>query len=226
MAGIVAMGIMPTMILENTGDLFSTGNTLRAEIAAAAASLIAEEGLDYANAKRKAIERIAGKKHHRLQREILPSNEEIEEAVRQYQKIFQSDSQPLRLRRLREKALALMRLLADFSPMLTGAVANGTASEHSDIHLHCFAPSAKELGIFLMNQGLDSEAASLGPQRPGGDAIEALAIQWQGELATIAVYPESEQRSSPRYEAKRKHNRLDIKSVEKLLRDNPVQEAP
>jgi hypothetical protein len=216
MAGIVAMGIMPTMIFENTGDLFSTGSTLRAEIAAAAASLIAEEGLDYANAKRKAIERIAGKKHHRLQREILPSN----------QKMFQSDSQPLRLQALREKALALMQLLADFSPMLTGAVANGTASEHSDIHLHCFAPSAKELGIFLMNQGFDSEADSLAPQRPGGDAIEALAIQWQGELATIAVYPESEQRSSPRIEAKRKHIRLDIKSVEKLLRDNPVQEAP
>ncbi len=77
------MGIMPTMIFENTSDLFSTGSTLRAEIAAAAASLIAEEGLDYANAKRKAIERIAGKKHQRLQREILPSNEEIEEAVRQ-----------------------------------------------------------------------------------------------------------------------------------------------
>jgi len=226
MAGIVAMGIMPTMIFENRSDLFSTDNTLRAEIAAAAASLIAEEGLDYANAKRKAIERIAGKKHHRLQREILPSNEEIEEAVREYQKIFQADSQPLRLRLLREKALALMRLLADFSPMLTGAVANGTASEHSDIHLHCFAPSAKELGIFLMNQGLDSEAASLTPQRPGGDAIEALAIQWQGELATIAVYPEHDQRSSPRHETKRKHNRLDIKSVEKLLRDNPVQEMP
>ncbi len=220
------MGIMPTMIFENRSDLFSTDNTLRAEIAAAAASLIAEEGLDYANAKRKAIERIAGKKHHRLQREILPSNEEIEEAVREYQKIFQADSQPLRLRLLREKALALMRLLADFSPMLTGAVANGTASEHSDIHLHCFAPSAKELGIFLMNQGLDSEAASLTPQRPGGDAIEALAIQWQGELATIAVYPEHDQRSSPRHETKRKHNRLDIKSVEKLLRDNPVQEMP
>ena len=214
------------MIFENRSDLFSTDNTLRAEIAAAAASLIAEEGLDYANAKRKAIERIAGKKHHRLQREILPSNEEIEEAVREYQKIFQADSQPLRLRLLREKALALMRLLADFSPMLTGAVANGTASEHSDIHLHCFAPSAKELGIFLMNQGLDSEAASLTPQRPGGDAIEALAIQWQGELATIAVYPEHDQRSSPRHETKRKHNRLDIKSVEKLLRDNPVQEQP
>ncbi len=214
------------MIFENRSDLFSTDNTLRAEIAAAAASLIAEEGLDYANAKRKAIERIAGKKHHRLQREILPSNEEIEEAVREYQKIFQADSQPLRLRLLREKALALMRLLADFSPMLTGAVANGTASEHSDIHLHCFAPSAKELGVFLMNQGLDSEAASLTPQRPGGDAIEALAIQWQGELATIAVYPEHDQRSSPRHETKRKHNRLDIKSVEKLLRDNPVQETP
>ena len=220
------MGIMRAMIFENTGNVFSEGNPLRAEIAAAAASLIAEEGLDYANAKRKAIERIAGKKHHRLQREILPSNEEIEEAVREYQKIFQSDSQPLRLRLLREKALALMQLLVDFSPMLTGAVANGTASEHSDIHLHCFASSAKELGIFLMNQGLNSEAASLAPQRPGGDAIEALAIQWQGELATIAVYPEHDQRSSPRAEAKRKQNRLDIKSVEKLLGDHPVQETP
>ena len=222
MPGIVAMGIMRTMRnLELDDDLLGREG-LRAEIAAAAASLIAESGLDYAHAKRKALERVAGGKGSRLARELLPSNEEIEDAVREYQRIFQSDVQPLRLHSLRKKALALMQLLSDFDPMLTGAVANGTAGEHSDIHLQCFANSAKELGIFLLNQGLDCQAAALPPTRPGGEEIEALAIQWQGELATIAVYPENERRNGPRTESKKKPSRLDIHAVENLLARSEV----
>ncbi|MBU3724393.1 MAG: hypothetical protein FGM18_02645 [Burkholderiaceae bacterium] len=192
---------------------------LRAEIAAAAASLIAEDGLDYASAKRKAFERISGGRGSRIAKSLLPSNDEIEDALRDYQQIFQSDTQPARLKVLRQKALDLMRLLKDFSPMLAGAVANGTAGQHSDIHLHCFADSAKDLGIFLLNQRLDAQAATLPATRPGGPDIEALAIQWQGELATIAVYPEVYRRNALRQDARGRPLRLDIRGLEHLLTD-------
>ncbi|MFN5448992.1 MAG: UDP-N-acetylmuramate--alanine ligase, partial [Burkholderiales bacterium] len=46
---------------------------LKAEVAAAAAYLIAEEGLDYASAKRKAYARVTGGKGHRISKEALPS---------------------------------------------------------------------------------------------------------------------------------------------------------
>jgi hypothetical protein len=192
-------------------------SSLRYEIAAAAAAMIAEDGLDYANAKRRAFERITGGKGSKIAREMLPSNEEVEEAVREHQAIFQSEEQPKRLSELRHKALALMGLLSDFSPMVTGAIANGTASEHSDIHLHCFADSAKELGIFLLNHNLRSEAGLLPNVRPEQPDVEALAIQWQGELATIAVYPELELRLGSQSHAKKKVLRLSATALKALL---------
>ena len=190
---------------------------LKAEVAAAAAYLIAEEGLDYASAKRKAYARVTGGKGHRISKEALPSNEELENAVRDYQLIFQSEHQPARCRALREKALSLMRLLADFSPMVTGAIANGTAGEHSDIHLQCFADNAKALGIFLLNQNIRSDAACLPHHRAGHPPVEALAIQWMGELAVIAVYPEVDARGALRPDAKGRLQRLDCLGLQELL---------
>lgn len=167
---------------------------LRAEIAAVAAALIAEDGLEYGAAKRKAFERITGGRGSRLVKELLPSNEQIVQALREYQSLYQSDTQPRRLLALRQKALALMHLLRDFHPMVVGAVANGTAGEHSDLHLHCTADNAKALGIFLLNQNIPNEAAPYPNVRPGQPDVEAIALQWQGELAIVAVYPEAEGR--------------------------------
>jgi hypothetical protein len=209
---IVAMGIMAAM--DRTASL---GRGLRAEIAAAAASLIAEEGLDYATAKRKAYERITGARGSRIAKESLPSNDEIEDAVREYQQIFLSDSQPARLADLRRKALALMELLADFSPAVSGAIVNGTAGDHSDIHLQCFTDNAKDLGIFMLNQNIRTEAASLPNFRPGAPDVEALVIQWQQELAVIAVHPEHDMRGALKADADGRRQRLDIAGFKRLI---------
>jgi hypothetical protein len=186
MASIVAIGIIKAMATQRPLP----------ELAHTAAALIAEEGLDYASAKRKAYERLTGGHGGRIAREMLPTNEEVEEALREYQELFQSDEQPARLLSLRKKSLALMELLEDFAPVVTGAIANGTASEFSDIHLQCFADSAKELGIFLADQRIANEVGTLAHFRSGEPDVEAIALQWQGELAVIAVYPEHEARIS------------------------------
>ena len=199
-------------------------SNLRYEIAAAAAAMIAEEGLDYSSAKRRAYERITGGKGNRIAKEALPSNEEIEQAVREHQAIFQPEEQPKRLKELRLKALGLMALLKDFSPAVTGAIANGTASEHSDIHLHCFADSAKELGIFLLNQNIASEAGLMPNARPGQPDVEALAIQWQGELATIAVYPELESRLGSQKQARLL--RLSTRALQELIDATTEDHSP
>ena len=87
---------------------------VREEIAQAAARLIAEDGLDYAGAKRKAARQLLG--DSRVANEWLPDNDLIEEELREYLTLFQSDTQPDELRRLREVALDWMRRLADFHP--------------------------------------------------------------------------------------------------------------
>ncbi len=194
---------------------------LRQELAAAAAALIAEEGLDYASAKRKAYDRATGGHGSRLAKQDLPSNEEVEDALREYQRIFQSDHQPRRLASLRQKTLALMQLLADFRPMTSGAIVNGTASDHTDIHVQCYADNAKALGFFLLDHSIESEATTIeGDARSGRgrhDSLEALVIQWQGELAIISVYPETDLRLTQKTDSRGRPLRADIALLTQLI---------
>lgn len=197
---------------------------LRQELAAAAAALIAEEGLDYASAKRKAYDRATGGHGSRLAKQDLPSNEEVEDALREYQQIFQSDHQPQRLASLRQKTLALMQLLAGFKPMASGAIVNGTASDHTDIHIQCYADNAKALGFFLLDHNIHSDAAtSDGDSRAGRgtrDLLETLIIQWQGELAIITIYPETDLRMAQKTDSRGRPLRVDIAALSQLIADS------
>ena len=83
---------------------------VREEIAIAAARMIAEDGLDYSTAKRKAARQVVGETQ--VGGEWLPDNDQIEDEIREYQSLFQSDSQPAVLRRMREVALDWMERLA------------------------------------------------------------------------------------------------------------------
>lgn len=125
------------------------------EIAAAAARLIAEEGCDYALAKRKAVRAILGEAAGA--RALLPDNALIEAELRRYLRTFAADSHPAQLAALRRLALDWMNRLAQFNPHLVGAVLNGTATEHSDVHLHLFTDSAKDVEIALLNAGIEFE---------------------------------------------------------------------
>ena len=66
-------------------------NGMRAAIAAAAARIMAEDGIDdYAMAKRKAARRLGAP-----ETESLPANEEIASALRAYQLLYQADEHQL-----------------------------------------------------------------------------------------------------------------------------------
>jgi len=124
---------------------------LRVELAAAAARLIAEEGCDYMQAKRRAAHEILGDDR----RALLPENAEVERELRRYLQLFEADSHPRLLAALRTLAAEAMQRLVDFDPHLIGAVLNGTATRHSDIHLQLFVDSAKDVEVHLMNAGID-----------------------------------------------------------------------
>ena len=83
------------------------------EIAQAAARMIVEDGLDYASARRKALQE-HGDGGRRLRN--APNNEAIEDEVRAHIAIFCADTQPVELRALRETALRWMLRLAEFRP--------------------------------------------------------------------------------------------------------------
>lgn len=121
---------------------------MRGRIAHLAARMIAVDGVrDYGLAKRKAA-RQAGAPDSRN----LPTNVEIEDALRAYQALYQADEHPEQLQQLRRLALDMMRLLEPFNPHLTGPVLSGSASRHAEIHLHLYTDDVKELEVFLLNR--------------------------------------------------------------------------
>ncbi len=121
---------------------------MRTRIAHIAARMIAEDGIsDFGLAKRKAARQVGAPDSRNL-----PTNTEIEDALRSYQQLYQADEHPERLQRLRETALATMRMLDGFEPHLTGAVLTGNAGRHADVHLQVFTDNPKELEIFLHNR--------------------------------------------------------------------------
>lgn len=148
----------------------SFGPSLRDEIAAVAARLIAEDGMDYAGAKRRAAREVARDEPIGSD---MPDNATIEEAVRTHQSLFMADTQPARLASLRRTAADAMRHLDAFSPSLVGAVLNGTAGEHSDIHLLVVDDNAKDIEIFLLNAGVDFDVAE-----GSSDGSEILTFPW------------------------------------------------
>jgi hypothetical protein len=84
----------------------------------------------------------------------LPDNDLVEAQLRRYLRTFGGAEHASLLVERRTIALSLMDYLAPYNPYLVGAVLNGTATEHSDIHLHLFTDSAKDVEIFLLNEGV------------------------------------------------------------------------
>lgn len=119
---------------------------LRQLIAQTAAQLMTEGGIrDFAMAKRKAAQR-HGVEHSRN----LPGNDEIENALFEYQRLFHSDTKAELLRQLRQTALKAMTMLESFDPVLVGPILNGSADENTPVYLHLFADTAEQVLIFLL----------------------------------------------------------------------------
>ncbi|MFA9217314.1 MAG: hypothetical protein ACEQSK_09435 [Sphingomonadaceae bacterium] len=189
---------------------------LRAEIAAAAARLVAEDGADYNMAKRKAARQILGDGQHKLS--LLPDNAQIEAEVRLYQSLFHAASQPARLFRLRTLAIDVMTGLERFHPMLTGAVLNGTAGAHDDIHLQLFADSPKDVEIFLLNKNIQIDISETPHFKgPRHDPVETVSFLWQQEGVHCALYELDDLRGAVKARADGKLARADLAAVRALL---------
>ena len=196
---------------------------VREEIAIAAARMIAEDGLDYSTAKRKAARQVVGET--RVAGEWLPDNDQIEAEIREYQSLFQGDSQPALLLRLREIALDWMQRLAEFNPYLTGAVLGGTAGEHSDVHLQAFCDNPKDVAIYLLNANVQYDVSET-RHFAGRGYVETLSFLWRplnesrdADLVGIhvALYGTDDLRGAVRADARGGLARADARTVQALI---------
>lgn len=139
-------------------------------IAATAARLVVEEGLEYGPAKRRALKEL-GLDGKRVE---LPDNTQLEAEVRDYLAIFCADTQPAELLALRQLALEWMQRLAEFRPHLTGAVWRGTATRLNDIHLQLFCDDSKAAELALINLRLPYDVSSR--VAPRGQEVDVLSL--------------------------------------------------
>ncbi len=161
-------------------------NNGTAHIAAVAARLMAEDGVDDVElAKRKAAHQL------NLPEWIgLPTSQAVYDALRTHQAIFHDAEQRARIAALRNEALYWMEMLADFHPYLTGSVLEGTAGRFAMIDILLYPDSDKDVEIFLLNRGIDYE-----PVQPRNDRTSAvLQIMREGLVTNLVIYPSHDER--------------------------------
>jgi hypothetical protein len=190
---------------------------MRARIAAAAARIMAEDGIDdFALAKRKAARSLGA-----AETEALPANDEIEAELMAYLALYQAEEHPQRIARLREVALDAMRALEHFHPYLTGPVLKGTAGPYAEIDLQLFPESAKDVELYLLERGIAFETQE--GRRYSGDrahAVSVFTLVWQDHSLRLSVFdPRDERVALKTSQAGRVMQRAGIAELMTLLRN-------
>ena len=191
-------------------------HSLKEQIAAAAATMVVEEGLEYGPAKRRALKQLG-----LPARTALPDNDLVEAAVREYIALFCADTQPAELAALRELALVWMQRMAEFRPFLGGAVWRGTATRLSDIYIQLFCDDPKSAEIALIEHQVDYEPRTVTGFT--GESVEALSIRslckpLQETVGVhLMVYDHDDLRGALRPDARGLSPRGDLAAVAGLL---------
>ena len=184
---------------------------MREQLAHQAARLMAENGItDHAFAKRKAAKQLGAP-----DTQHLPSNQEIDQALRSFRALFQHEHHPVILKQLREQALAAMRLLEPFHPYLTGSVLDGSAGEQSDINLTVYSDDVKAVMMFLLKLKVEFESGEWRTHLMGRiQTLPSFTLLSETNVPVhIAVLPENARHSGSR----KPESHADIAAVARLL---------
>ena len=194
-------------------------NGTRARIAAAAARIMAEDGIDdFALAKRKAARQVGAEDS-----QALPGNDEIEAELRAYRALYQPAEHPERIAELRRIALDAMRGLERFNPYLTGPVLSGLAGRYAEIDLQLFPESTKDVEIFLLDRNLPYSTSE--GRRYSGDrarAVTVLSLTWLGAPLRLSIFdPRDERLALKTTQAGRVMERAGIAEVGAMIAAGP-----
>ncbi len=194
--------------------------TLCAEIAAAAARLIVEDGMEYGAAKQRAARqfRLGGRSLE------MPGNDEVEDEVRAYLEIVHADTQPQDLATLRYIAARWMERMAEFRPHLAGAVWRGTATRLSAIHIDLYCDDSKAAELALLNEGVRFEvSAAEGRREKDVDVLNV--FERSDDLGTrvrvaMTIHDYDDLRGALRRDSRGRPPRGDLTAL-RALQDSP-----
>ena len=192
------------------------------EIAAAAARLVVDEGMEYGVAKHKAARALLRRGARAAE---MPANEQVEDAVRELIDVFHAATQPAELRALREVARAWMTRLAPFRPHLAGAVWRGTATARSAIQIDLYCDDPKGAEIELVNLGVDYDSGAI--TRPRAEPLPVLSVAArhpelrQAVTLHLLVRDLDEQRGALKPDTRGRSWRGDAAALDRLLAAQP-----
>jgi hypothetical protein len=193
--------------------------SLRHQIATIAARYVAEDGATYAIAKQKAAQQVVGT--GRINREVLPDDELIEQQVLLHNQLFLADSQPQRLLTLRRLALRVMQDLEQFNPHLTGAVASGSAGRHDEIVVQLFVDNTKDVAIYLLNKGIQFDVDEAPANRfSHQEPVETLSFSRDNEGVHLVLLPTDAIRRAKGKFAGKMAPRANIEALTRLIEES------
>lgn len=172
---------------------------------------------DFHAAKRKAALRlnVPDNKH-------LPTNEEVEAALRDYLQLFHAQRLAATVKRLRTLAREAMRFFSAFQPRLVGSVLSGTVTPESVIQLHVCSDTPEEIALLLHEHGIPFEESDR-RMRYGGDRYQSCPVyrfNVDAEPIEVYVFRPQDAREPPLSPVNgRPMKRAGIKELETLLAD-------
>ena len=174
---------------------------------------------DFQRAKRKACQQlgVTDTRH-------LPSNEEIQQALLEYQSLFKADVQPRYIEHFRETAVEAMQFFKDFKPHLTGDVLAGSVNQHSSVVLHLFADYPEQVRLFLMQENIPFEQKQRRVSYSNENEQQVPMYSFLADDVAIELWVFSSEsiRHSPRSNVNGKPMpRANLKAVKQLMADKP-----
>jgi hypothetical protein len=191
-------------------------DTSKREIAAAAARLVVEEGMEYGPAKRRAVRDMG-----LSARTALPHNDDVEAEVRDYIALFCADTQPRELLALRQLAVEWMERMAAFRPHVGGSVWHGTATRLSDVYIQLFCDDCKSAEIALIDHHVDYEPRMVTGFH--GEQVEALSVHAMSRAlgeeigVHLLVYDLDDLRGALKPDSQGRTPRGDLRALRRLM---------
>jgi hypothetical protein len=168
---------------------------LRRDVAAEAARIMATEAQhNYRAAKQKAAARVGVSS-----RLALPSNREVEAALRAYQGFYGGDQHDRWLASLRETAVKVMHSLQPYDPRLVGPVLEGTADRYSriSVHLFCDPPDAVAMDLSERGVGFHHEERKIRWHDGNHRRIQMLVTEADGRTVELVLFERKDLRQAP-----------------------------
>ena len=155
-----------------------------------------------------------------------PSNHEVAVELDHLSDQMEGEDRRRLLVRMRGHALDLMRLLAEYDPVLTGSVWRGTARRGSDLDINVYSHRPDEVESELRSAGYSVEDSRGEVAVHGGRTIRSthIYITLNGIQGEVVVRPPEERDEAERCEIYGDAKRgLTLTDLEKLMKTDPLR---